>query len=241
MVFSQEQRVFIVEHYFATRSYARDADEFRLRYPDAAVPNNAKIRRLINRFRESGSVADKKRSARRAILTEAKLAEVERTKLQSLSKSLRDGQLKQAFRTNWIRYSSLTKPGLSGYANSQNSRIWSSANPHVLHEKPLHCQKIGVWCAVSRRRIVGPLFFFETVNSGVYQDIVGSSKTAPHATLRMQPCCYCANSSVTVSLRQGYGPRVHQICRLQIFSLGVPVNQCLQKPSAYNRGLKRET
>ncbi|PNF34202.1 hypothetical protein B7P43_G17545, partial [Cryptotermes secundus] len=48
---------------------------------------------------------------------------------------------------------------LSGYVNSQNNRIWSSENPNVLHEKPLHCQKIGVWCAVSRRRIVGSIFF----------------------------------------------------------------------------------
>jgi hypothetical protein len=42
----------------------------------------------------------------------------------------------------------------------------------VLYEKPLHCQKIGVWCAVSRRRIVGPIFFETTVNSPVYQDII---------------------------------------------------------------------
>jgi hypothetical protein len=56
MSFSQEQRVFIVEHYFASHSYARVADEFR---------------------------------------------------------------------------------HLSGYVNSQNNKIWSSENPHVLHEKPL--------------------------------------------------------------------------------------------------------
>ncbi|KAJ8874175.1 hypothetical protein PR048_025017 [Dryococelus australis] len=83
MAFSQERRVFIVEHYFATRSYARVADEFRLRYPDTTVPNNATITRLSNRFRESGSAADKKRSGRPAILAEAKLADVERTMLRS--------------------------------------------------------------------------------------------------------------------------------------------------------------
>ena len=42
----------------------------------------------------------------------------------------------------------------------------------MLNEKPLHCQKIGVWCAVSRRRRVGPIFFETTVNSVVYQDII---------------------------------------------------------------------
>ncbi|XP_033608191.1 uncharacterized protein LOC111866527 isoform X2 [Cryptotermes secundus] len=55
--------------------------------------------------------------------------------------------------------------------NSQNNRIWSSENPHMLHGKPLHYQKIGVLCAVPRQ-IVGPIFFETTVNSPVYQDII---------------------------------------------------------------------
>jgi hypothetical protein len=33
---------------------------------------------------------------------------------------------------------------------------------------PLHIEKVGVWCAVSLRRINGPLFFHETVNSDHY-------------------------------------------------------------------------
>ena len=41
-----------------------------------------------------------------------------------------------------------------------------------MHEKPLHSQKFGVWCGVSRRRIIGPIFFFEqTVNTVVYLQI----------------------------------------------------------------------
>src|SRR5579872_1536680 len=46
---------------------------------------------------------------------------------------------------------------LSGYVNSQNMRMWSTDNPHVFTETPLYAQKIGVWMAVSRRRI-GPIF-----------------------------------------------------------------------------------
>ena len=56
---------------------------------------------------------------------------------------------------------------LSGYINLQNSRLWSSDNPHSLHEKPLH-DKVGVWVAISRRRIVGPIFFMNTINSEHY-------------------------------------------------------------------------
>jgi hypothetical protein len=40
----------------------------------------------------------------------------------------------------------------------------SSENPYALHEKPLHDPKFGVWVAISRWRIVSPLFFEETVN-----------------------------------------------------------------------------
>jgi hypothetical protein len=29
-------------------------------------------------------------------------------------------------------------------------------------ETPLHPQKVGVWLAVSRRRIIGPMFFNQT-------------------------------------------------------------------------------
>ena len=59
---------------------------------------------------------------------------------------------------------------LSGYVNSQNSRLWSSDNPHSLHETLLHDKKVGVWVAISRRtcRIVGPIFFMNTINSARY-------------------------------------------------------------------------
>ncbi|KAJ8947420.1 hypothetical protein NQ318_009626 [Aromia moschata] len=47
----------------------------------------------------------------------------------------------------------------SGYVNSQNMRFWSADNPHFYIETPLIPQKNGVWAAVSRRKIVGPIFF----------------------------------------------------------------------------------
>lgn len=47
---------------------------------------------------------------------------------------------------------------LTGYINSQNSRLWTADNPHEFSAKPLHDQKIGVWAAVSRSRVVGPIF-----------------------------------------------------------------------------------
>ncbi len=57
---------------------------------------------------------------------------------------------------------------LSGYVNSQNSRHWSTDNPNQFIETPLHSIKIGVWCAMSRRRIIGPIFFRHSINAENY-------------------------------------------------------------------------
>jgi hypothetical protein len=56
---------------------------------------------------------------------------------------------------------------LSAYVNSQNSRYWSTENPHQFVETPLHAQKLGVWCAVSTRWII-TVFFHLTINSNRY-------------------------------------------------------------------------
>jgi hypothetical protein len=61
---------------------------------------------------------------------------------------------------------------LNGYINSQNSQLWSAENPHAVIQSPLHSVEIGVWCAISRKRIVGPLFFGETINAERYQNLL---------------------------------------------------------------------
>ena len=56
--------------------------------------------------------------------------------------------------------------------NSQNNRYWSENNPFISQEEPLHPQKIGVWSAISRKRIIGPIFFEKTVDHKVYLEIL---------------------------------------------------------------------
>lgn len=58
---------------------------------------------------------------------------------------------------------------LSGYVNKQNYRTWSVVNPHNIIEVPLHPVKVGIWLAVSRRRIIGPIFFHNTINGQRYR------------------------------------------------------------------------
>jgi hypothetical protein len=61
---------------------------------------------------------------------------------------------------------------LQGDINMQNDRYFSSQNPHLTHEGPFHPVKVGVWCAVNARRIVGPAFFNETINCERYVQVI---------------------------------------------------------------------
>jgi hypothetical protein len=56
MSFSRVQRVFIVEHYLASRSYLTCQNLFRDTFPDSPVQNKSTVSRLANRFRDTGSV-----------------------------------------------------------------------------------------------------------------------------------------------------------------------------------------
>jgi hypothetical protein len=61
---------------------------------------------------------------------------------------------------------------LQGYINTQNNRYWSSQNPHLTQEGLLYPVQVGVWCAVSARRIAGPVFFNKTINFERYVQVI---------------------------------------------------------------------
>jgi hypothetical protein len=52
--------------------------------------------------------------------------------------------------------------------NSQNSRNWSAENPGFIQELALHDERMGVWCAISARRIIRTIFYDDTVNAARY-------------------------------------------------------------------------
>jgi transposase len=91
MDFSQDRRVFILEHHFSTRSYAECQNAFRNSFPDSVVPNTSKstIQRLVERFRETGSTGEKRRSGRPSVLSNDSLEDIIERLLQSPRKSLR--------------------------------------------------------------------------------------------------------------------------------------------------------
>ncbi|PNF21918.1 hypothetical protein B7P43_G01779 [Cryptotermes secundus] len=76
-----------------------------------------------------------------------------------------------------VFFSDETHFHLSGCVKKQNMRCWSGNNPRELHERPLHSDKVTVWCALSRVGVIGPYFFEEdnhavTVNSQRYVDMI---------------------------------------------------------------------
>jgi hypothetical protein len=76
MVFAQDQHVFILEHYFSTRSCAECQNVFRNSFPDSVVPNKSTIQRLVERFSETGSIGEKRRSGRRPVLSNDSLEDI---------------------------------------------------------------------------------------------------------------------------------------------------------------------
>jgi hypothetical protein len=86
--FSQDQRVFILEHYFPTRPYAECQNAFRNSFPDSVVPNKSTIQRLVERFRETGSTGEERRSGP-FVLSDDSLENARARLLQSPRKSLR--------------------------------------------------------------------------------------------------------------------------------------------------------
>ncbi len=49
-------------------------------------------------------------------------------------------------------------------------KIINFGNPN--RKTSLHSEKSGVWCALSRTRIIGLIFFTSTIDANMYQDII---------------------------------------------------------------------
>jgi hypothetical protein len=58
-------------------------------FPDSVVPNKSTIQRLVERFRETGSTGEKRRSGRPSVLSIDNLEDIRARLLQSPRKSLR--------------------------------------------------------------------------------------------------------------------------------------------------------
>jgi hypothetical protein len=150
--------------------------------------------------------------------------------LQSVVKSEIDPQLTFFSDEAWFH--------LQGYINTLNNYYRSSQNPHVTQEVLLHQVKICVWCAISARTIVEPMFFNEKINCERYVQVIlrhffpeiKMKKDSMAGTARLSYCPHsmyyiCAGfspvSSGTELSAVVFGQQVHPILVLVIFSSGV--------------------
>jgi hypothetical protein len=77
MVLILEERVFLVECYFIDGQYtAGIREEFSKKFLETTVTNRHIVRASIEKFHETGSVCDNKRSGRLSVLTEDKLLNI---------------------------------------------------------------------------------------------------------------------------------------------------------------------
>jgi hypothetical protein len=73
MVYSRAERVFILEHYLASKSFVAVREAFTNAYRKTKVPNKTAVQRLVVKFRNRGSVYNTKHERRRTVLTGVKM------------------------------------------------------------------------------------------------------------------------------------------------------------------------
>ena len=73
--YTLQQRIFMYDSYVIASS-CREVRLFQANFPGMRVPSREAVRLLVNKFRETGSILDKKRNSKRRMLTEQKLEDI---------------------------------------------------------------------------------------------------------------------------------------------------------------------
>ena len=77
------------DSYAITSSCREVVRRIQANYPGVRVPSRVAVRLFVNKFREKGSILDKKRNVKRSVLTEQKLEGIGKRLENSPQKSLR--------------------------------------------------------------------------------------------------------------------------------------------------------
>ncbi len=77
MVFTQDERVLIMQHYYCPESYESMIQEFTSAFPDTAAPNMSSIVRLVKKLENYGTVINLKKECWHSVLTMEKLKEIQ--------------------------------------------------------------------------------------------------------------------------------------------------------------------
>jgi hypothetical protein len=96
----------------------------------------------------------------------------------------------------------------------------------------LHPQKIGVWCAISRCRIIGPLFFETSINAEAYQELIQQFI----ALLKVDECnCWFQQDSATAHTAASTMETLHEFFGEKLISKGLwpPRSPDLTRPDSF--------
>ena len=74
--YTLQQRMFMYDSYVITSSCREVVRRFQANYLGVHVLSRGAVRLLVNKFKETGSILDKKRNVKRCVLTEQKLEEI---------------------------------------------------------------------------------------------------------------------------------------------------------------------
>lgn len=80
--------------------------------------------------------------------------------------------LDSTIKTKRIWFSDEAHFWLTGYVNKQNYRFWANENPRVFETTSMKPQRITVWCAISEKGIIGPVFLDQTINGERYKQML---------------------------------------------------------------------
>ena len=110
---------------------------------------------------------------------------------------------------------------LDGFVNKQNCRIWCEEQPRAFVQKPLHPEKLTVWCALWAGGIIGPYVFRDdegqnvTVNGERYRAMINNFlvpqlqgvEVADKWFQQDGATCHTAGETITL-LRETFGGRI---------------------------------
>ncbi|PSN55244.1 hypothetical protein C0J52_05854 [Blattella germanica] len=101
------------------------------------------------------------RSVRRILHLDLKFHPYKMMVAQELSHRDWESRRKYARNIDIVLICVVTHFHLSGCVNKENFWYWSNQNPHQLHERPLHSDRVTVWCSISKFDVIGPYIFEE--------------------------------------------------------------------------------
>jgi hypothetical protein len=189
MVLLREHKVFMVEAYFRNGTkvdgnweYSVSAcfEEFQERFPIVAIVYEQFRQTLhlcLNNFRESGTIGRKEGSGQVKKRTQEVIGNVQQIMEDSPTTSIRHLSqqvdlsvgtcqkiLKEDLHLFPYRLTAVQELHVRLRKLTKHENVEFTKSTFFFTEAPHYPQKIGVWAAISQRRIIGPYFFQGNIN-----------------------------------------------------------------------------